>query len=146
MTELEENLIALGFEHGSASDQFTYGTEADVKAWQASLGEAENGVVALGDVVVEPGPIEVDTVPVSTGAAASPGTAVLTATSTTREVTIDLDADQQSEESWETRRASPAGQRCHAWHRLLGRHRCRPRRRALRRRQVVARPRRSPSR
>jgi len=97
VTELEENLIALGFEHGSASDQFTYGTEADVKAWQASLGEAENGVVALGDVVVEPGPIEVDTVPVSTGAAASPGTAVLTATSTTREVTIDLDADQQSE-------------------------------------------------
>jgi len=53
VTELQENLIALGFEHGSASDQFTYGTEADVKAWQASLGEAENGVVALGDVVLE---------------------------------------------------------------------------------------------
>jgi hypothetical protein len=55
------------------------------------------GVVALGDVVVEPGAIEVDTVPVSNGASASAGTSVLTATSTTREVTIDLDASEQSE-------------------------------------------------
>jgi hypothetical protein len=96
--ELQANLIALGFGSGiSASDHFSPATEADVEAWQRSLGVPATGVVALGDVVVEPGPIEVDTVPVTNGASASAGTSVLTATSTTREVTIDLDASEQSE-------------------------------------------------
>jgi peptidoglycan hydrolase-like protein with peptidoglycan-binding domain len=98
VTELNDNLTALGFGSGiSGSDQFSAATEAAVKAWQRSLGLSPTGVVALGDVVVEPGPIEVDTVSVSDGAIASPATPVLTATSTTREVTIDLDADEQSE-------------------------------------------------
>jgi peptidoglycan hydrolase-like protein with peptidoglycan-binding domain len=98
VAELQANLVALGFGSGiSASDHFSSATEADVEAWQRSLGVPANGIVALGDVVVEPGPIEVDTVPVSNGASASAGTSVLTATSTTREVTIDLDASEQSE-------------------------------------------------
>jgi peptidoglycan hydrolase-like protein with peptidoglycan-binding domain len=98
VAELQQNLIALGFGSGiTASEHFSAATVADVEAWQRSLGLAPTGVVALGDVVVEPGPIEVDTVPVSDGAAASAGTSVLTATSTTREVTISLDASQQSE-------------------------------------------------
>jgi hypothetical protein len=98
VAELQANLIALGFGSGiSTSDHFSSATTADVEAWQRSLGVTATGVVALGDVVVEPGPIEVDTVPVSNGASASAGTSVLTATSTTREVTIDLDASEQSE-------------------------------------------------
>ena len=69
-----------------------------MEAWQRSLGVPATGVVALGDVVVEPGPIEVDTVPVERRrSGVSAGTSVLTATSTTREVTISLDASQQSE-------------------------------------------------
>jgi hypothetical protein len=95
--ELEENLVALGFEHGGVSDQFTSSTEGAVKAWQGSLGEPETGVVALGDVVVEPGPIEVATVTASAGTPASAGAAVLTATSTTSVVTVDLDPSLQSD-------------------------------------------------
>jgi peptidoglycan hydrolase-like protein with peptidoglycan-binding domain len=98
VTELQQNLIALGFGSGiTASDHFSAATEAAVKSWQRSLGVPATGIVALGDLVVEPGPIEVDTVTPTNGAAATAGSAVLTATSTTREVTIDLDADEQSE-------------------------------------------------
>jgi hypothetical protein len=98
VAELQSNLVALGFGSGiSDSSHFSSATEADVEAWQRSLGLSPTGVVALGDVVVEPGPIEVDAVPLSDGAAATAGTSVLTATSTMREVTISLDASQQSE-------------------------------------------------
>jgi Putative peptidoglycan binding domain len=98
IAELQANLVALGFGAGiTASDHFSAATEADVKEWQSSIGVPATGVVALGDVVLEPGPIEVDTISANTGAAASPGSPILTATSTNREVTIDLDADQQSE-------------------------------------------------
>ncbi len=98
VTELQRNLIALGFGSGiTASPDFTAATEQAVKAWQASLGEAPTGVVSLGDVVVEPGPIQVDTVSASLGEQAQAATEVLTATSRTPEVTIDLDASQQSE-------------------------------------------------
>lgn len=85
VAELQQNLIALGFGSGiTASDHFSSATEAEVEAWQRSLGISPTGIVALGDVVVEPGPIEVDTVSASDGAAAAAGAAVLTATSTTR--------------------------------------------------------------
>ena len=98
VAELQQNLIALGFGSGiTASEHFSSATEAEVKAWQRSLGISPTGIVALGDVVVEPGAIEVDTVAATDGAAAAAGAAVLTATSTTREVTISLDASQQSE-------------------------------------------------
>jgi hypothetical protein len=98
VTELQQNLIALGFGSGiTAGEHFSAATAEDVKAWQRSLGISPTGIVALGDVVVEPGPIEVDAVSASHGEAASAGASVLTATSTTREVTISLDASQQSE-------------------------------------------------
>jgi hypothetical protein len=97
VTELNENLIALGFEHEAASDEFTASTEAAVRAWQGTLGEPETGVVALGDIVVEPGPLKVATVGAARGQEASGGMTVLTATSRTPVVTIDLDAAEQSE-------------------------------------------------
>ena len=98
VTELQANLIALGFGNGiSASPYFSTATEQAVKAWQASLGAPQTGVVALGDFVLEPGSIQVDTVSANLGQAAQPGAAVLSATSTQRVVTIALDAAQQSE-------------------------------------------------
>ncbi|HEV3268161.1 MAG TPA: peptidoglycan-binding protein [Acidimicrobiales bacterium] len=95
--ELNQNLIALGFEHGVASDYFTSSSAAAVAAWQGSLGEPATGIVALGDVVVAPGPLQVATVSAAKGQIASGGMAVLSATSRTPVVTIDLAAAQQSE-------------------------------------------------
>jgi hypothetical protein len=98
VAELQSNLTALGFGSGiSATEHFSSATEADLKAWQSSLGRPPTGVLALGDVVIEPGPIQVDTVAASPGQAAQSGQTVMTATSTKRVVTIALDASQQSE-------------------------------------------------
>lgn len=97
VTELNENLIALGFERVATSDEFTGSTEEAVTAWQESLGEPATGVVALDDIVVEPGPLEVAAVTAAKGQLASGGMAVLTATSRTPVVTIDLDAAQQTD-------------------------------------------------
>jgi peptidoglycan hydrolase-like protein with peptidoglycan-binding domain len=98
VAELQQNLVALGFGAGiSPSTHFSAATEEAVKAWQGSLGLPETGVVDLGDFVLEPGPIQVDTVTASLGEAVQAGATVLTATSTTRVVTISLDAAEQSE-------------------------------------------------
>jgi peptidoglycan hydrolase-like protein with peptidoglycan-binding domain len=98
VTELQANLIALGFGDGiTASPHFSAATEQAVERWQSSLGVPATGVVALGDFVLETGPIQVDTVSASLGQSAQPGAAVLTATSTERVVTIALDSAEQSE-------------------------------------------------
>ncbi len=97
VSELQANLIALGFGTGLRADgRFGLATEQAVKAWQVSLGVPATGVVSLGDVVVEPRALRVLTVTATLGQPAQAGTAVLTASSTAREVTIDLDAAQQS--------------------------------------------------
>ena len=98
VAELNRNLAALGFGSGIAgSDVFGAATESAVKAWQRSLGKPATGIVDLGDFVVEPGSIEVDSVTPTTGTAATAGSTLLTATSLTPVVTIDLDASLQSE-------------------------------------------------
>jgi hypothetical protein len=94
--ELERNLVALGFQHGPASDHFSAATESGLRAWQRSLDLAVTGVIRLGDIVVEPGAIRVATVTAKPGSAKSDGETVLTATSTRRAVTVNLGASQQS--------------------------------------------------
>ncbi|HXZ82780.1 MAG TPA: peptidoglycan-binding protein, partial [Acidimicrobiales bacterium] len=92
VTELSDNLIALGFGRGiGASPHFSAATKAAVEAWQRSLGLPATGIVSLGDVVVEPGPLRVTTVTAALGGTAQAGSPVLTASSTARVVTIDLD-------------------------------------------------------
>jgi hypothetical protein len=70
-----------------------------VESLQARLGQTETGALDLGTVVFLPGAIEVTGYgPAAVlGGAASPGQVVLTASSTTPVVTIDLDAGLQSE-------------------------------------------------
>lgn len=98
VTELQRNLIALGFGAGlSATGRFTQATKDAVKAWQSSLRLTPTGVVRLGDVVVAPGALQVDTVAVRPGDVVQAGGTVLTATSRTPAVTISLNASEQSE-------------------------------------------------
>jgi hypothetical protein len=97
VAELNANLTALGFEGTGSSDVFSSATRAAVTAWQSSIGDSTTGVVALGDVVVEPGAIEVASVSASDGEVVSGGAAVLKATSRTPVVTIALDVSLQGE-------------------------------------------------
>jgi peptidoglycan hydrolase-like protein with peptidoglycan-binding domain len=81
---------------GLSGDEFTSATEARIKAFQKEHGLAETGVLQPGAVVFEPGPVRVTAVTPVVGSPVQPGP-VLTFTTTKRQVTIQLDAAQQSE-------------------------------------------------
>jgi Putative peptidoglycan binding domain len=103
--ELTADLIALGDGAGLAqNNHFSSATAAAVKRWQDALGLPATGEILLGAVVFEPGPIRVTSVTPSVGESVGGGNGgggssggVLTATSTTRQVSIALDATDQSE-------------------------------------------------
>ena len=97
--QLEANLVALA--HATEAevgvdDKFTAATTAAVKRWQKAAGVEETGVVEPGQAVFLAGPVRVAEVKAEKGASAPPGSTVLTGTSTTRVVTVDLDATKQA--------------------------------------------------
>jgi multidrug efflux pump subunit AcrA (membrane-fusion protein) len=88
VAELNQALTALGFEPGvSAAAHFTDATTAGIRRLQSSLGLGQTGVLLLGEVAFEPGPLRIAGVNVHPGSPAQPGTAVLDATSTALVVT-----------------------------------------------------------
>lgn len=94
--QLEQNLIALGHLSGEADETFTAATTAAVRRWQQALGVAQTGAVELGEAVFLPEALRVAAVKAARGEALRPGAPVLEGTSTTRVVTVDLDATRQS--------------------------------------------------
>ena len=93
--ELTHDLIALGYGAGlTQSNHYSSATAAAVERWQSARGLPATGEILLGEVVFEPGPIRVTSVAASVGAVVGGGT-VLTATSTTPIVTVDLDVTQE---------------------------------------------------
>jgi hypothetical protein len=97
--QLNQDLVALGYVTSSEldpnSDEFSWATKLGVERLQDTLGVTETGELALGDYVFLPTAARVTAVSAKLGGAASGQ--VLTATSTARQVTVNLDADQQSE-------------------------------------------------
>jgi peptidoglycan hydrolase-like protein with peptidoglycan-binding domain len=93
--ELKQNLKALGFGRYLADDDhYSWATAEAVKKWQKAQGLTATGSVAAGDVVVEPSAIRVTSLTGTLGSALQ-GT-VLTATSTTRLVSVELAANDAS--------------------------------------------------
>jgi hypothetical protein len=99
VAELNHDLVALGYVHksdvDSAWDQFNWATAAGVEKLQKHLGVDQSGTLALGDVVFLPTAARVTTLQASLGAPATGP--VLHASSTTRTVSVALEADLQSE-------------------------------------------------
>jgi peptidoglycan hydrolase-like protein with peptidoglycan-binding domain len=96
--QLEQNLVALGYDPDRAvtvDDHFTSATRAAVKRWQEAVGLPETGTMRPGDAVWQPGAVRVGTLKAAVGDAARPGAPVVEATSTARQVAIDLDASRQ---------------------------------------------------
>jgi Putative peptidoglycan binding domain len=108
--ELTKDLIALGYGAGLAqSNHYSPATATAVERWQSALGLSSTGQILVGDVVFEPGPIRVTAVIPSVGSAVLGGGGgggaagsggggigtVLTATSPTPIVTVDLDVSQE---------------------------------------------------
>jgi hypothetical protein len=98
--ELNADLVALGYvtsaELDPTSNQFGYWTKAGVEALQAALGVTQDGTLALGQAVFLPTAARVTTVTATLGGSSQPGGPILTASSTTRVVTVALDAAQQA--------------------------------------------------
>jgi hypothetical protein len=101
VAELNADLVALGYvtsaEIPSGTDDFTYWTKVGLEKLQGALGVSENGTLAPGQAVFEPTAVRVTTISATLGAPAQAGQPELTVTSTARQVSIALNADQQSE-------------------------------------------------
>ena len=98
VAQLNDNLIALGFnDHGrlTPGDSFTAHTAAAVEAWQRARFRTADGVVHVGDVVDEPGPLRIASVAATLGGPSQPGTLVALATSPTPDVVIQVPVTQE---------------------------------------------------
>jgi peptidoglycan hydrolase-like protein with peptidoglycan-binding domain len=95
--QLEQNLTALGYadaQNLTVDDTFTDATYWAVRRWQTGTGQTVTGQIALGALTYQPGPLRVIAVNATLGAAAQPAEAVLTATSTTPVVTVQVPSTQ----------------------------------------------------
>jgi hypothetical protein len=101
VAELNADLVALGYatkaELNPTSREFGWWTKHALKKLQAHLGLAPTGSLTLGQAVFLPAAARVTAVSATLGAPAQPGMAILTASSTSRVVSVQLDAAQQSE-------------------------------------------------
>jgi Putative peptidoglycan binding domain len=98
--QLNANLVALGYatspELDPTSDYFSSETAYALEHYQTHLGIGETGELRLGQAVFLPGAVRVVSVSAALGGPAGPGQQAMQATSTTRQVSIALDASEQS--------------------------------------------------
>ena len=96
--QLEENLVALGFATAdglTVDEHFDADTQAAVIEWLESVGVTANGVVELGDLVFQPGPVRIKGVEAEVGEMASPQGPLMEVTDTERLVSVRLDVADQ---------------------------------------------------
>ena len=91
--QLEENLNAFGFLEDYEVDRAWDDDTTDaVEDWQEATGKTDDGTIELGEIVFLPGPVRIAEMAVVLGQRVGGGQAVMDATSTTRVVTVALDA------------------------------------------------------
>jgi hypothetical protein len=98
--ELNADLVALGLARRThldpSSDYFAAATATALAHLQARLGVAQTGTLALGEAVFLPGPIRITDVSATPGTSAPLDTAIAHATSTRRQVQVNIAATEQS--------------------------------------------------
>jgi len=99
VAQLNRDLVALGYASSDdldpSSDEFSWATKAAIKALQEHLGVAETGKLDLGQILFLPTAARVTSLSAALGGQS--GGPAFKATSTSREVTVNLDAAQQSQ-------------------------------------------------
>jgi hypothetical protein len=99
--ELNANLVALGYatstELDPSSDYFSYETAYALELLHYKLGEDESGSLTEGQAVFLHGQARIASVSATLGTNAGPGAPIMQATSTSRQVVVDLDASEQTE-------------------------------------------------
>ena len=100
VAQLNANLVALGYAASSAldpsSDSFSAATKYGLKQLQAALSIKQTGVLGPGQAVFLPQSLRITQVIATLGTMAAPGSVIAQASSVTRQVTVNLDAAQQS--------------------------------------------------
>ena len=98
--QLNANLVHLGYATSSqldpSSDSFSSETAYALKRLQHDLGEDQTGSLDLGQTVFLPGPLRIAQTTATLGSTAQPGVPMAQATSTGRQVQVQLDPSQQS--------------------------------------------------
>lgn len=94
VTVLETNLRELGYRGFVVDDRFDANTAAAIRKWQKKLGLPQTGSVPPGSVVIQPGPLRVSEVTATLGGPAQGR--VLSGTSTTRVITVEVPVDRQT--------------------------------------------------
>jgi hypothetical protein len=99
--ELNRNLVALRYataaELDPSSDYFSTETAYALERLQVKLGIDETGSLTEGQVVFLSGPLRITSVAATLGTAAPPNAPIAQATTTARQVVVELDASQQTE-------------------------------------------------
>jgi hypothetical protein len=99
--ELNADLVSLGYATSSelspTSDTFGASTTTALEKLEAALGVAQNGTLTLGQAVFLATQVRVTTISATLGGTVQSGQSFMQGTTTTRQVTIALDAAQQSE-------------------------------------------------
>ena len=96
VTQLEQNLKALGYDPGTVDDHFSSATRQALKDWQEDRGVEETGEFRRGDAALAPGPVRIAEQAGTVGGAAAPGQPALKVTATTRQVDVDLPTSKQA--------------------------------------------------
>jgi peptidoglycan hydrolase-like protein with peptidoglycan-binding domain len=97
VTQLQQNLIALGYattSNLSVDGHFGWQTVAAVKRWQKAMSLAQTGAIEVGRIVFLPGSVRIGSHQAEVGGQA--GGPVMNVSSTTRVVTVELDASKQT--------------------------------------------------
>lgn len=98
--ELNANLVALGYatkaDLDPTSDYFSSETAYALEQLQGKLGVDETGSLTQAQALFLPGPLRIEKVTATLGGRAGPGAPVAQATTTTRQVQVNLDATEQA--------------------------------------------------
>jgi hypothetical protein len=100
IAQLEASLVALGYDPGlkvTVDNHFDSATRTMVKAWQQGLGVEATGTVKLGSIVFLPSSTTVNTVARAVGDTVGDGDTVLTLSTPTQEVLVDVPTGDEAQ-------------------------------------------------
>lgn len=94
---IETNLKALGHAPSGmkVDGHWDAKTTQAVKRWEKATGQTRDGVIELGDVIVQPAALRVRETTATVGSMVGPGAPILAATGATKVVTLELTASKR---------------------------------------------------
>lgn len=95
ITQLLENLLALGYFTGTPGPKFSSPAAVAVSKWQKATGQTVSGSILFGAIVFAAPSVRVAAQTLSLGAPVTPGSAVLTTTAPDRVVSVPLPLSSQ---------------------------------------------------